>query len=144
MMLFDNGFKNLLEEILNNLLPAKINLEDIFNLENIMIIFNLKLNQIIVPKIYFFQNQKNRILFLDILISMILIKKDFVREMFFGREQEKKKFHLFKKLVIWQVLTKEPRERYLLNSFMLFLFFDSLTEIILTNRAIPFGSNNRK
>ena len=39
IMLFNNGFNNLLEQILNNFLPANINLDDIFNVKNIMLIF---------------------------------------------------------------------------------------------------------
>lgn len=145
-MLFNNGFESLLEQILHDFLPASINLNDIMNSENIIKLLKTSNNkkELIDPKIKFLKIQKNRILFLDILVSMILIKKELVRELFLGRKQENQKFHLFKKLVIWQVITKEPRERHLLNRFLLCLFYNSLPEIILTNRTIPFGGNNRK
>ena len=149
-MVLAKGFASFFEIVLDDLLPAMLNPLDLFNAETVLSIFeSFSLNKgqnldIIFPKIKFFQNKKNRVLVLDAMLSMALVKKDLIRDIFLGNNQEKLEFHLLKKLVIWQVFSEDLRERHLLDQIVLSLLFDSLPEMILTNKTLPFGGSNRR
>ena len=149
-LIINKGFSVLLEIVLNDLFPSVLDPQDIFNPNAVLSIFDSfdqKINSnfdVIYPKIKFFQILKNRVLFLDILLSLVLVKKDAMMEFFFGSEQERDGFTIFGKLVIWQVFTRDIRERALIDKTILLLLFNALPEMILTNKTVPFGGANRK
>jgi hypothetical protein len=149
-IILNRGFSVLLEMILSDFFPSVLDPKRIWDSSAVVSIFESfeqKQNpgfQVIYPKIAFFQEIRNRVLFLDILISLVLVKRETVKEMFFGEDQQGGNFSLFGKLVIWQVFAEDPRERALLDNIMLLLLFDGQPESLLINKSVGFFSANRK
>lgn len=141
------GFPELLDQILDGILPIKVDNSTLQNPEMINKIIDSigqksqNKTEIIQPELHFFNNTKMRIVFLDILMSLVLVKKKLSWEMFFSKDQETQHFRLFKKLIIYQVLVRECGEKHMIDQIILLLLFESLPESILTNKTVSF---NRK
>jgi hypothetical protein len=148
-LILNKGFPNFLEQVLNDILPINFETSSLINVDVIQSIINSfdhktkNQNDIIQSRSKFFQSRKKRIMLLDILMSLVLIRKKILWDLFFGKNQESQDFQLFKKVVVWQVLSQEVRERQMLDQLILFLFFDSLPESILTNKTVSFGLNRK-
>lgn len=148
-LILEKGFRALLEVLLDDFMPIGLDSQDLLDLDNAHNLVNSliprsRINaEPIQPQIKFFQTRKHRILLLDVLISLVIVKKSAMTELFFGKEQELRKFCLFKKLAFWQMLTVEARERNMLDQVMLFLLFDSQPEAIIINKTGVFGLSRR-
>lgn len=144
-LLLEKGFPALLELTLDDFVPLGVDAQAVLDLENAhSVVASLAQGaraELIQPQIKFFQTRKHRLLFLEVLLSLAAVKKPAMAELFFGAEQERRQFVLFKKLALWQALTSEPREQLLLDQSVCFLLFDSLPEAIIANKTAAFGLN---
>lgn len=148
-LILEKGFQALLEVLLDDFMPIGLDPQDIIDLERApgaILSLAARLQpgtEPIQPQIKFFQTRKHRILLIDVLMSLLIIKKPTMWELFFGPEQEARQFGLFKKLAFWQVLSVDSRERKMLDQVVSLLLFDSLPEAIIINKTSVFGMSRR-